>query len=142
MSTISSIKEPAPQYTASGEMHGLVKVISNSVPEGDMKRFKEKDREGMKKKRADESRLVKAICINTKDSTRRLPTVYCNWEGDPLLHYRFIPDHEYELPKGLVDQVNTQKKSQRSGLLDPKGNPIMKDQTVPGEWRFVSASGF
>lgn len=142
MSVLANIREPAPQYTQSGEQHGLIKVIANSVPDGEFKRFKEKDREAMKKKKTEESKMVKAICINTKDVSRRLPLVYCQWEGDPLLHYQFIPDQEYDVPKGLVDQVNSKKVNKRSGILGKNGQPMLVDEIVPGEWRFVAASGF
>lgn len=139
MSVIANIKEANPQFTPSGEKHGLVNVYGNSVPDNDFKRFKEKDRPAMKKMKEEDGKLVKAICINTKDSTRRLPMVYNKWDGDPLLQYIFIPDQEYEIPKGLVEQVNSKKLNKRSGILNKNGQPMMLDQQVPGEWRFVAA---
>ncbi len=141
--SLSNIKEPAPMVTPSGEKHGLMKVISNSVPDNEFKRFKEKDRSEMRKKKEDDGKMVKALYLNTKDASRRLEMSYNQWDGDPILSYRFIPDHEYEVPKGLVNIVNSKKEQKRSGILDPKTNqPALVDQAVPGEHRFVAASGF
>lgn len=140
--SLTSIKEPNPMTTASGEQHGLMKIYSNSVPDNEFKRFKEKDRAEMKKRREDDGKMVKAIYINTKDPSRRLQMPYNQWDGDPILCYKFIPDQEYEVPKGLVKLVNSKKEHKRSGILDPKTNqPALIDQEVPGEHRFV-AVGF
>lgn len=137
MSTLSQIREPSPMKTASGEEHGLFKVVANSVPDSEGKRFKEKDRVAMKKMRDEESRMVKVQYINTKGPQERLERPYMKWDGDPILSYKFIPDHEYEIPKGLVDEVNNKKYTKRSDLLGKDGKPLMIDQVVTSEHRFV-----
>ena len=137
--TLSSIREPNPQVTPSGEEHGLIKVVANSVPNSVGKRFKEKDRVAMQKMRDEESRMVKVQYINTKGSQERLERPYMRWDGDPVLTYRFIPEHEYEVPKGLVDEVNGKKIQKRSDLLDPKtGKPMLMDKLESSEHRFVA----
>lgn len=137
--SLAHIKEPMPMVTASGEQHGLLKVLGNSVPDNEFKRFKEKDRPAMEKQKKEDGKMVKAVYINTKDSSRRLEMAYNQWDGDPILSYRFIPDQEYEVPKGLTNLVNGKKEHKRSGILDPKTQqPMILDQMVPGEHRFVA----
>lgn len=135
--TIANIREPAPMKTLSGEEHGLIKVLGNSVPDNDFKRFKEKDRPAMKKQKEEDGKMVKAIYINIKGSDQRLPMTYNKWDGDPLLAYKFIPDQEYEVPKGLVEQVNAKKINKRSGIVGLNGQPMLMDQLVSSEHRFV-----
>ena len=135
--SLSHIKEANPMTTPSGEEHGLIKVTGNSVPDSEGKRFKEKDREAMAKLRKDESKMVKATYINKKGTPERLEMTYCRWDGDPLLQYKFIPENDYEIPKGLIDQVNNKKTQKRSGLLDKSGKPLMTDTVETGDHRFV-----
>lgn len=145
MSTIqrplSEIREPMPQVTSTGREHGLINVRSNAVNDSDGKRFKEKDREAMKKKRAYESEMVKVRYVNTKGKSDGFPKPYCRWDGDPILTYLFLPNHEYEIPRGLANEVNEHKEYQRSGLLDATGKKeLLKDVTVQGEHLFVAVS--
>lgn len=137
--TLSSIREPNPQRTASGEEHGLIKVVANSVPNSEGKRFKEKDRVSMQKLRDEQSRMVKVQYINTRGTEQRLTLPYMLWDGDPILTYNFIPEHEYEIPQGLKDLVNQKKKQKRSDLIDPHTKqPMMTDKLESTEHRFVS----
>lgn len=137
MSTLAMIREPNPMKTPSGEEHGLMKVVSNSVPDSEGKRFKEKDREAMKKDRAEQSKMVKVTYINTKGSKFPFELPYCMWDGDPILSYKFLPDHDYEIPKGLVDLVNKKKIQKRSGLLDKNSKELLVDTQEISEHRFV-----
>lgn len=136
--TLSSIREPNPQKTTSGEEHGLIKVVANSVPNSEGKRFKEKDRTSMQKMRDEESKMVKVQYINTKGSEQRLTLPYMRWDGDPILTYNFIPEHEYEIPQGLKDMVNLKKNQKRSDLIDKSGKPMMMDKLESSEHRFVN----
>lgn len=140
MSLLSNIREPNPLRTSSGEEHGLVKVTGNSVQDSDFKRFKEKDRSTMESLRKDESKLIKVRYINTKGANERLSLTYCRWDGDPLLSYNFIPNSEYEIPKGLIKQINEKKNHRRSGLLDSKGSPLAADQMESSEHMFVAVN--
>lgn len=136
--TLSNIREPNPMRTASGEEHGLIKVVANSVPNSEGKRFKENHRTSMQKMRDDESRMIKAQYINTKGADQRLTLPYMRWDGDPILTYNFIPEHEYEVPKGLVDMINSKRNPKRSDLIDPKTKqPLLTDKMEQSEHRFV-----
>lgn len=136
--SLANIKEPNPQKTHSGEEHGLIKVLANSVPPNSYQRFKEKDRGSMEKLHKEQSRLVKVQYIHKKGKAERREMSYCLWDGDPILSYRFIPDHEYEVPKGLIDMVNGNKRQKRSDLLDPYTNkPLLRDELESGDDMFV-----
>lgn len=127
--------------TSSGEEHGLMKVVSNSVVDSEGKRFKEKDRESMKKQRMEESKMVRVTYINTKGSKIPFELPYCMWDGDPILSYKFLADHEYDIPKGLMDLVNKKRVTKRSGLIDKSGKELMQDSQESYEHRFVLAAG-
>lgn len=135
--SLQHIKEPNPQRTPKGMEHGLVKVVSNSVPDNEFKRFKEKDRPAMQKLKADQCKMKKAVYINTKGKKDPFERPYCNWDGDPILSYKFLPEHEYEVPQGLIDEVNALKTHKRSGLLGPNEMPLLNDEVEPSEHRFI-----
>ncbi len=139
--SLSQIREPNPIKTTSGEEHGLMKVVSNSVVDSEGKRFKEKDREAMKKQRAEDSKMVRVTYINTKGSKFPFEIPYCMWDGDPILSYKFLADQDYDIPKGLMDLVNKKRIQKRSGLLDKSGKELMQDTQEPYEHRFVLAAG-
>lgn len=139
--SLSHIREAAPEFTSSGEKHGLIGVVANSVPNSEGKRFKEPHKVSMQKLRDEESRMVKVQYINTKGPEQRLERPYMRWDGDPILSYKFIPEQIYEIPKGLVDEINNKRNPKRSGLIDPKTKePIMMDKMEHSEHRFVPVS--
>lgn len=140
--TLQHIKEPNPQRTSTGEEHGLIKVTANSVPFNNYQRFKEKDRASMEKLHKEQSKLVKVVYINKKSSNERKETTYNLWDGDPLLQYKFIPDHEYEVPLGLVHMINKKKKQRRSGLVDKYNKQLMQDVEESGDELFVPVGQF
>jgi hypothetical protein len=62
--------------------------------------------------------------------------------------YHFIPGKTYEIPLGLVNEVNDKSKvmKKRSGLVSIDGNPVRDgeaplDKDEDGDWlhRFVAA---
>lgn len=136
--SLAHIKEPNPQRTASGEEHGLLKVLANSVPFNEYKRFKEKDRPQMEKLHKEQSKMQKCMYINKKGKNERREMTYNLWDGDPLLAYKFIPDQEYDVPMGLINLVNKVKKQKRSGLVNPHTNQaLMKDEMESGDDQFI-----
>lgn len=136
--TLAHIREPNPMRTASGEEHGLIKVVANSVPNSEGKRFKEQHRTSMQKQRDEESRMVKMQYINTKGPEQRLEKPYMRWDGDPILTYKFIPEEIYEIPQGLVDEINNKRIPKRSDLMDPHTKkPMLMDKMEMSEHRFV-----
>lgn len=135
--------------TASGEAHGLINTLTNSVPFDDFKTMTPANKTKMEKEKKEDARVVKAEYLNSRGRHERLVKPYCKYAGDPIQMWNFIPGRLYEVPLGLVKEVNDTNKilKKRSGLvptdkdLDSTGAPLEKDQE--GDWvhKFV-ASGF
>jgi hypothetical protein len=95
------------RVTVRGEEHGLINTLGNSVQGDGMKRFAPEHKEQMKKLKEKEAHIVKARYINHRGLHERLTKPYCRWAGDPIQIWHFIPGQEYEVPMGLVDEVNS-----------------------------------
>lgn len=116
-------------YTASGEAHGLINTIGNSVAFDNFKHMDAKTKAECEKEKKDDNRMVKARYINSRGKHERLQKPYCRWSGDPIRLYNLIPGHTYELPYGMVKEVNAKKDVQRSGLVSLDGQPVRKDES-------------
>jgi len=137
--------------TASGEEHGLINTLTNSVPaEEGFRNMKPEHKKEMEAQKKEDGRLVKAEYLNSRGRHERLTKPYCRYAGDPLQIWHFIPGKIYEVPLGLVKEVNDKNKMmpKRSGLVSIDGQPIRQDNAPldkdqEGEWlhKFV-ASGF
>lgn len=132
--------KPIVQYTASGEAHGLINVLTNSVPFDDFKHMEPKIKAKVEKDKKEDSRMVK-VEVMARNSHDRLEKVYMRYSGDPILCYKLIPGRQYEVPFGFVREVNEKKKIRREGLLEEDGKkvtnsgaPLEKD--TEGEWQF------
>src|SRR5271167_4700794 len=113
--------------TERGEKHGLMNTVGNSVPDDDFKRFAEKDRESMKKLRAKEEEYVKARYLNSRGKNETCEKPYMRWAGQPITTWKFLHNHVYTVPKGLVDEVNKSPGlPKRSQVLDAKGIPTAR----------------
>ena len=143
----------APQLTlamANGEMHGLINTLTNSVPFDEFKNMKPEHKKELERQKKDDAKLVKAEYMNSRGRHERLTKPYCKYAGDPIQIWNFIPGKVYELPLGLVKEVNDKSKNipKRSGLVSIDGEPLRKDESPldkdeEGEWlhKFV-AVGF
>ena len=136
--------------TASGELHGLINTLTNSVPFDDFKNMKPEHKKELEKQKKEDARLVKAEYMNARGRHERLTKPYCKYAGDPIQIWHFIPGKIYEIPLGLVNEVNDKNKHipKRSGLVSIDGEPLRKDESPldrdeEGEWlhKFV-AVGF
>lgn len=134
--------------TASGEMHGLINTLTNSVPFDDFKNMKPEHKKELEKQRKEDSRLVKAEYMNSRGRHERLTKPYCKYAGDAIQIWHFIPGKTYEVPLGLVNEVNDKSKimKKREGLVSVDGNPVQNNEAPlgkdeEGEWlhRFVAA---
>ena len=122
--------------TASGEQHGLINILTNSVPFDDFKHMSPEIKAKAEKQKKEDARIVKMKYINMRGRHERLSKSYCKWSGDPIQQWHLIPHHIYDLPVGFVEEVNNAPKiPKRSGLmtvdgqdLKPDGSPIEKDQ--------------
>ena len=134
--------------TASGELHGLINTLTNSVPFDDFKNFKPEHKKELERQKKEDSKLVKAEYMNSRGRHERLTKPYCRYAGDPVQIWHFIPGKTYEVPLGLVKEVNdsTKKIPRRSGLVSIDGEALKKDESPldkdeEGEWlhKFVAA---
>lgn len=127
--------------TANGELHGLINTLTNSVPFDDFKNMKPEHKKELEKQKKEDSRLVKAEYMNSRGRHERLTKPYCRYAGDPISIWHFIPGKTYEVPMGLINEVNDSTKHipKRSGLVSVDGESLNKDESPldkdrDGEW--------
>lgn len=125
--------------TASGEQHGLVNTLTNSVEFNDFKHMAPNIKSQVEKQKKEDAKMGKYEYVNRKGRHERLDKPYCKYAGDPIHVYHLIPGYVYELPKGFVDEVNNMKKMKRSGLVSLDGNNVKNDgspldKDVEDEW--------
>lgn len=115
--------------TESGEQHGLINQVANSVQDNGFAHFKPEWKKKAEDLRKKEAKVVKARYINHRGQNERLTKPYCRWAGDPICTYHLIPGYTYDLPLGLVEEVNDPNKRlpKRSEVLDASGRPTTKD---------------
>lgn len=135
------------QVTGSGEQHGLINVLSNSVSDDGFKHFKPEHKKQLESEKKEDSRVVDAQYLNSRSSNERLEMHYCKYAGDSIQQWKFIPGRSYKVPLGLVKQVNDKNKimKKRSGLVSLDGEPVKRDESPlekdeEGDWlhKFVS----
>ena len=127
--------------TASGELHGLINTLTNSVPFDEFKHFKPEHKKELERQRKEDSKIVKAEYMNSRGKHERLTKPYCKYAGDPIQIWHLIPGKIYEVPMGFINEVNDEKKKipKRSGLVSVDGNSINKDESPltrdeEGDW--------
>lgn len=139
-----------PMVTTSGEEHGLINVLTNAVPFDDFKNMTPAHKKKLEVEKKEDARIVKAEYLNSRGRHERLTKPYCKYAGDPIQIWHFIPGKVYEVPLGLVNEVNDKAKilKKRKGLVSIDGNPVKQDETPlqcdeEGEWLHkFSAVGF
>ena len=122
--------------TASGEQHGLINVLTNSVPFDDFKNMTPEMNAKCEKEKKNDARMVKVEYINSHGRHERLTRPYCRWSGDPIQQWHLIPGQQYEVPYGFVKEVNEEQGEikKRSGLVSVDGKdlndgaPLDKDE--------------
>lgn len=127
------------QATATGEQHGLINTLTNSVPFDDFKNMSPSIKAKLEKEKKEDSRMVKVEYLNSKGRHERLTKPYCRYAGDPIQVYNLIPGRQYEVPMGFVKEVNGMKNMKRSGLLEVDGQNVTEsgaplDKDVEADW--------
>jgi hypothetical protein len=134
--------------TASGELHGLINTLTNSVENHEYKHCKPEHKKEIERQRKEDSQLVEAEYLNSRGRHERLTKAYCRYAGDPMQVWHFIPGHVYKVPLGLVNEVNDKSKvlPQRSGLMEVDGKQVRQNGAPTeidqeGNWlhKFVAA---
>lgn len=117
--------------TAGGEIHGLINTLTNSVPFDDFKNMKPEHKKQLQSQKKEDDRLVSAEYMNSRGRHERLTKPYCKYAGDPIQIWHFIPGKTYQVPIGLINEVNDQNKimKRREGLLEVDGEPVQRNQS-------------
>lgn len=116
------------RVTARGERHGLINSVGNSCPNTGFVHMEPGIKAKAQALRKEEARIVKARYINSRGMHERLTKAYMRWEGDPIQTYNLIPGEVYDLPLGLVNEVNNSPGlARRSEVLDANGIPTLHD---------------
>lgn len=92
--------------TESGETHGLINSLPNSVSDDGFKSMSPEMKIKCEKQKKEDNRIVKARYINHRGAHERLTKPYMRWAGDPIKIFHLIPGKTYDLPKGFVDEIN------------------------------------
>ncbi len=133
--------------TAGGEQHGLINTLTNCVPFDEFKNFKPEHKKEMESQKKENAKIVKAEYMNARGRHERLVKPFCLGSGEPIQIWNFIPGKTYDVPLGLVNEVNDKNKRmpKRSGLVSVDGEAVRKDEAPldkdeEGEWlhKFVS----
>ena len=114
-------------YTTTGEAHGLINTLTNSVENNDFKHMSPPVKAKLEKEKKEDAKMVKVKYINMRGKHERLEKSYCRYAGDPILQYKLIPDYVYELPYGMVKEVNAVRMPKRSGLVSVDGKELNRD---------------
>lgn len=127
--------------TATGEQHGLINVLTNNVPADDFKSYSPANKAKLEKEKKEDARIVKAEYLNSRGRHERLTKAYCKYAGDPIQIWHFIPGKVYEVPLGLVNEVNDLNRvmKKRAGLVSIDGQTVNKDEAPlekdqEGDW--------
>jgi len=115
--------------TKTGELHGLLQTLPNSVPFDDFKKCEPETRTRLKKELENRKKIVKGRYINRENENERLEKAYCAGSGEPIQLWKLIPDYTYELPLGFVDEVNASGMPIRADLLSVDGKSINDDES-------------
>lgn len=129
--------------TEYGEEHGLINELSNKVADDGFKYMDEETKKKATALKKEEKRIVKAQYINMRGDSERLDKVYMHYAGERIQCWHFIPGYIYEVPFGLINDVNDPHcfLPKRSEILDADGVPTRKEGRAQQLHKFV-AVGF
>lgn len=127
-----------PMYTQSGEAHGLINVLTNSVVFDDFKHMQPNIKAKLEKEKKEDAELVEVEYINSRGRHERLDKHYCRYAGDRIEQWHLIPGYTYKVPYGMVKEVNGVVMPVRSGLVSLDGKDLNKngaplDRDMEGE---------
>lgn len=110
------------EVTEWGESHGLINVLANSCQDNDFKHMKPEHKAKAEKMKKEDHKIVKARYMNHRGQHERLTKPYCRWSGDPIQIWHLIPGRIYDLPLGLVNEINASGLKRRSKEDGPNAN--------------------
>lgn len=125
--------------TKNGLHHGLIDTQQNSVDITSEKKIDESVKEEYKKRKKHDSEIISVRYINHEGVNDYLETPYLKYPGDPITKWRFLNNHEYKVPRGLVNHVNDACKGVKkvSELVDQSGSPLTTNREQEKIHEFV-----
>jgi len=126
--------------TENGREHGLINSLQNSSEDNDFKHFSPEHKAKMVALKKEEGKIKKVTYLHKDGVGNFLAKPYCHFAGEPLQQYLFLHGYEYEVPLGLINEVNAIKPIVRSDVLDANGMPTINDKKSDPLHRFVSMS--
>jgi len=129
------------QVTATGEEHGCLKVVANSEQTDGFKNMKPETKAKAEKMKKEEAKIVKGRYINHMERNGKLEMPYSRWGGEPISMWRFLNGFEYDVPMGLINQVNGTYFNKRSERVDPNTKQVTNKDSRIKQHEFV-AVGF
>lgn len=114
--------------TPEGTEHGLLRRVRNSVQEDKAKRDPKQKAEYQKRREHDSKKVTARYLNHPNPDNGTLTVPYVKYAGDPIEIYKFLTGYNYEVPRGLVDQVNesSMKMQPIEEEDDGRGNVIAK----------------
>lgn len=113
--------------TANGEEHGLIGLLPNAVPFDDFKHMTPEHKSECQKKLKRDKELIRGRYINRRGINERLEKPYCAGAGEPIQLWKLIPEHTYDLPRGMIDEVNASRMPVRADLVSVDGKSVNRD---------------
>lgn len=127
--------------TETGEQHGMINSVGNSVRDDGFQHMKADIKGKAEKKKKEMARIVKAKYLNSRGMNERLDKQYCAGGGEPIQQWHCIPGYTYDIPLGLVEEVNNNPGlPRRSEVLDVNNNPTKRDGVTEKIHQFVSVN--
>lgn len=146
------MRPPVTRVTANGIEHGVIKSFPNDDRTDGFQHMKPEVKEQCMKKQKNDSTMVKARYKND-EAGGYLEMPFTLGAGHRIDYYRFIDEYVYDVPRGLVNQVNGTdfvRRDLEEGNHEIKTN-LFSTETVPmsekvvgkrAQHRFYSAEGF
>ncbi len=127
--------------TAWGEEHGCIKKVANSVKGDGFDHMTPEAKAEAQKKKKEASKIVKARYLNSRGANERLTKPFCLGAGENIQTWHFVPGQIYDVPLGLIEEVNSKRPIIREGRCDENGdNPQKKDTYDQPLHQFVPIS--
>lgn len=118
------------QVTESGEEHGMMRVLPNSISDHKYQNLKDPHKAEMNKrhKRAMELVEVEYINLQNQENGRFEGWYGASWPGEPIRKFKCLTGERYVIPRGLMEQVNEDMGyRERTGLVKPDGTELKND---------------
>lgn len=127
--------------TLNGVEHGLLNTLINQVSKKSrFKNMEPKQKSDAEAKILRDSKIERVRYINYANQDNGcLVKDYYVAAGEPIYLFKFLHDHIYDVPLGLIEEVNdpTRKVPQREGLIGKDNVPLNSDGPAKRVHHFI-----